>query len=654
MKKMKKRKITKSTKSFLPSFSKGIIMKNIFKLAIFSLLISFFALPVFAQSTILQAGTFTPGHVPVYSTSSTIPVVQDGGTAGGGGFGIGPSELALTIRAPGNPPYANTGNGPSFTNFCDYDSPTGVGLGYHYLCMSPNSGGGGLIVYGQSGLTDLPLNIVSAGGVNINGSPVLTSNILNTTNTWTQPQTFSSNVTMSGLLTSGTISGSLCEDSSGHVIYNASGNCYGGGGGGISGPGTTVTGYVPTWNGTGGTALAAGLAAPTSGTLLGSVTAPAVNPATGTPSSSTYLRGDGTWSTPSGGGNVSGPGSSTSGFFPTWSGTSGTALATGVAGPASGTIIGSVTAPATNPATGTPSATTFLRGDGTWSVPAGSGGLTVGTTTITSGTSGRILYDNAGVLGELSVGTGVATALGVNVGTAGAIIVNGGALGTPSSGTATNLSGTASGLTAGNVTNLTLGGALTTTGAATPTLAFGTGAFTYTFPAATGTLAELGLAQTWTAVQTFTNSNIRLLGSSTGYTTFTSANAGASNYTQTFQAVSGTVADLDVANQVMTGGVLVTAAALGTISSGTTTINCGTSPLQWLTNGGAFTLAAPSSDSSCIVEVENNGSAGAITFSGFSVGTSTGDALDTTNGHYFDISIIRIHGHSTYRIAALQ
>jgi hypothetical protein len=40
-----------------------------------------------------------------------------------------------------------------------------------------------------------------------------------------------------------------------------------------------------------------------------------------------------------------------------------------------------------------------------------------------------------------TTGTGVVTALGVNVGTAGAFVVNGGALGTPSSGTATNLTG---------------------------------------------------------------------------------------------------------------------------------------------------------------------------------------------------------------------
>lgn len=66
------------------------------------------------------------------------------------------------------------------------------------------------------------------------------------------------------------------------------------------------------------------------------------------------------------------------------------------------------------------------------------------------------------------LGTGVATALAVNVGTAGAFIVNGGALGTPSSGVATNLTGTASGLTAGTVTtNANLTGDVTSVGNAT-------------------------------------------------------------------------------------------------------------------------------------------------------------------------------------------
>jgi hypothetical protein len=50
---------------------------------------------------------------------------------------------------------------------------------------------------------------------------------------------------------------------------------------------------------------------------------------------------------------------------------------------------------------------TFLGIDGSgvlgYYTPAGSGGITIGTTTVASGTTTRILYDNAGVVGEYSV-----------------------------------------------------------------------------------------------------------------------------------------------------------------------------------------------------------------------------------------------------------
>lgn len=74
-----------------------------------------------------------------------------------------------------------------------------------------------------------------------------------------------------------------------------------------------------------------------------------------------------------------------------------------------------------------------------------------------------------------TTGTGVLTALGINTGTAGAFVVNGGALGTPLSGTVTNLTGTAS---------INING---TVGATTPT----TGAFTTLTASSTATLSGL-------------------------------------------------------------------------------------------------------------------------------------------------------------------
>ena len=78
--------------------------------------------------------------------------------------------------------------------------------------------------------------------------------------------------------------------------------------------------------------------------------------------------------------------------------------------PITGTLLSSTTAPAANPITGTPTVNTYLSGNGTWA----------------------------------TLGTGVATALAVNTGSAGAMVLFNGALGTPSSGTVTNLTGTAS------------------------------------------------------------------------------------------------------------------------------------------------------------------------------------------------------------------
>lgn len=77
------------------------------------------------------------------------------------------------------------------------------------------------------------------------------------------------------------------------------------------------------------------------------------------------------------------------------------------------------------------------------------------------------------------------------------------------------------------------------------------GTVTASFPANSGIVAELNLAETWTAAQTFTNGDLLLKGSSSGAMTL-EAPAVASSYVQTFQAATDTVADLGT-NQTFSG-----------------------------------------------------------------------------------------------------
>lgn len=131
-----------------------------------------------------------------------------------------------------------------------------------------------------------------------------------------------------------------------------------------------------------------------------------------------------------------------------------------------------------------------------------------------------------GGTGITSFGTGVATALGVNTGSAGAFVVNGGALGTPSSGTVTNLTGTASiniNGTVGATTATT--GAFTTISASdviTSTVTTGTAPFTV---ASTTQVANLNAATAGSAT-TFTSTSQNSQFNSVGVGTPGSTTAG--------------------------------------------------------------------------------------------------------------------------------
>lgn len=89
----------------------------------------------------------------------------------------------------------------------------------------------------------------------------------------------------------------------------------------------------------------------------------------------------------------------------------------------------------------------------------------------------------------------------------------------------------------------------------------------------------------------------------------------------------------------------------GTKSSGTYTPATTDGNFQYAVNGGAHTLAPPAGDCTIVIQYTNNGSAGAITTSGFTkvVGTFT-----TTNGDDFMCAITRCNSFSLLVITALQ
>ncbi len=130
-----------------------------------------------------------------------------------------------------------------------------------------------------------------------------------------------------------------------------------------------------------------------------------------------------------------------------------------------------------------------------------------------------------------------------------------------------------------------------------------------------------------------------------------------SGFTMTFPGSAASLAALNVTNQSVTGGATVNPATngnLGVLSGGTTTLNCGLVPLQYFTNNGAFTLAAPANDGACAFLMTNGASAAAVTYSGFTVGANVGDTYATTNTNKYIISVTRINGTATYFVKALQ
>ena len=117
------------------------------------------------------------------------------------------------------------------------------------------------------------------------------------------------------------------------------------------------------------------------------------------------------------------------------------------------------------------------------------------------------------------------------------------------------------------------------------------------------------------------------------------------------QAYDADTAKTDV-TATLTTGYDITPSAQGTKSSGTFTPEPSTRAIQTAVNGGAHTLAPPTETGLFILVYTNNGSAGAITTSGFDL--EKGDAFDTTDTNKFECLISNDGTTSTLQITAQQ
>ena len=251
-------------------------------------------------------------------------------------------------------------------------------------------------------------------------------------------------------------------------------------------------------------------------------------------------------------------------------------------------------------------------------------------------------------ISSTTTGTGVVTALGVNTGSAGAFVVNGGALGTPSSGTVTNLTGTAS----INI-NGTVGATTQNTGYFTTVRLYGStsgyvglapaaaaGSTTYTLPSADGSngqtlttngsgtlswataggssspiptqdIKTTGTSQTWTIPSGVTKVKVTMIGGGGG-------GGGANGCSFTTGSGGGAGGYAVVYLTGLTAGNTLTYTVGG--AGGTTSLSSGTvAPIQTITTVTCTGGAGGSASTGQI-----NGGAG---------GTSTGGTININGGY---------------------
>lgn len=568
--------------------------------------------PAAAEAQVFQQGTITTGHAPSWSTNN---VIRDAGSAANGNiselgiksssgvslgiisgattsaytqFGVGVvpgTGVQITDTAMGGATHVpmnfvvngNTTMSITDTNVLVNGVPIGGATIPNSTLLGNTSGIPAIATaQGPAAITTL-LGLGTAAFVNT-GNSGATIPLLNAANTWGATQTFPTNsLTLTELpqIASGTVLGNV-TGSAGNVTATPSPvlGVNGGTGGSIvlagatsgnvtirvgNAAGTNGIFQLPTSNGSGGQFLQTDGAGATSWQNVaggGTVNAGTSGQMAYYASSTNAVSGN-TLANISSGALTLGLASTTAGSLVLEGGTSGkvTLNVPAIAGTTNFTLPGS------NGTSGQ-----FLQTDGSgvtsWQSTSGTG-------TVNSGTAGQLTYyagSGTTVSGNANATvSGGALTLGQS-GTAGSVVLNGSSTGTltiktpaaAGSGSVLTLpAGTtdfsSTGGTSQVVKQTSSGGAFTVATLACTDLSNGaTGCSTATGTSG-ATIPLLNAANTWSGVQTFNNSAIKMVGSSSGATTITSNNAGASNFTLTLPAVSGTAITTGDSNTVALG-----------------------------------------------------------------------------------------------------